>query len=81
MNSQIIGLRTASVLAGLIGLGHLIRLLMQLQVVVGTRQIPLWVSGVTVIVSVVVCWWLWKVSLPVKEETPVHHEMTTPAES
>lgn len=82
MNSQIVGLRTASVLAGLIGLGHLIRLLMQLHLVVGTRQIPLWFSGVTVIVAAVVSWWMWRLSLPAHEPTPpVHHEMSTPAES
>ena len=80
MNSPIVALRTASILAGLIGLGHLVRLLVQVDVVIGTREFPLWLSGVAVIVAAVLSWWFWRVSLPARESAPAHHE-AMPAES
>src|SRR5918996_2679003 len=44
MNSQIVGLRVASIIFGLISLAQLLRLVIQPEVIVAGRQMPLWPS-------------------------------------
>jgi hypothetical protein len=62
MKPQIIGLRVAGTLFGLLALGQLMRLLFKPAVFIGTHQIPLWPSGLAVAVFAGLCLWLWNLS-------------------
>jgi uncharacterized membrane protein YecN with MAPEG domain len=62
MNSPRTGLRTASVIFGIFAIGHLVRLINQAQVTVETLTIPMGVSWVALIVAVILCIWLWRLS-------------------
>jgi len=62
MNSPRTGLRVASVIFGIFALGHLLRLINQAQVTVGTLTIPMGVSWVALIVAAILCVWLWRLS-------------------
>jgi uncharacterized membrane protein YecN with MAPEG domain len=62
MNSRATGLRVASVIFGTFAIGHLLRLINQAQVTVGTHTIPMALSWVALIVAIVLCIWLWRLS-------------------
>ena len=62
MNSQRTGLRVASFLFAIFAIGHLIRLIKNVQVTVGTQTIPMGVSWIALIVAAVLCIWLWRLS-------------------
>jgi hypothetical protein len=62
MSSQASGLRVASVIFALFALGHAVRLIKQAQVMVGTYQIPIWVSLVALIIAGVLSIWMWRLS-------------------
>jgi len=62
MNSQILGLRVASVIFGLISLAQLLRLVIQPEVVVAGHQIPLWPSMLAFVLFGGLSIWLWKLS-------------------
>ena len=62
MNSQETGLRVASILFGIFAIGHLVRLIKQAQVTVGTLTIPMGVSWVALIIAAVLCIWLWRLA-------------------
>ena len=62
MNSQKFGLRIAALLFAFFALGHLFRLLSQVQVIVGSQVIPLWISAPIVIVGALLSFWMWKLS-------------------
>jgi hypothetical protein len=62
MNSPKTGLRVASVFFGIFAIGHLLRLINQAQVNVGTLTIPMGVSWIALIVAAVLCVWLWRLS-------------------
>jgi uncharacterized membrane protein YecN with MAPEG domain len=64
MNSRTVGLRVASVIFGIFAIGHLLRLINQAQVTVGTHTIPMALSWVALIVAVVLCIWLWRLASP-----------------
>lgn len=66
MNTPVVGLRVASVAAGLACLAHLVRLLAEIEVMIAGYRIPMWWSGVAVIVAGLFCVWLWKLTLPAK---------------
>ncbi len=76
MNSPAVGLRVASVFFGLVCLGHLARLLLQLEVTVAGYHVPVWFSGPAVIMTAILCVWLWRLSSPGAERT---HPDTTGA--
>lgn len=59
MNSRITGLRVASVVFGLIFLGQVTRLVTGMKIVVGTFAVPLWWSGVALVVVGGLSLWLW----------------------
>lgn len=65
MNSQILGLRVAGTIFGLICLAHLLRLVTQLEVSVGGHPIALWPSAVACVFTGGISLWLWKLSKPV----------------
>ena len=62
MKSQILGLRIAGTIFGVVCLGQLLRLVTQAEVLVGGRQIPLWLSAVAVVITGSLSLWLWKLS-------------------
>jgi hypothetical protein len=63
MNSPRTGLRVASVIFAIFAIGHVVRLINSAQVTVGTLTIPMGVSWIALIVAVVLCVWLWRLSL------------------
>jgi hypothetical protein len=56
------GLRVASIIFGIFALGHLVRLINQAQVTVGTLTIPMGVSWIALIVAIILCVWLWRLA-------------------
>ena len=60
MNSQILGLRVASIIFGLMGLAQLLRLVIQPEVLVAGRQMPLWPLALVILGGLSI--WLWKLS-------------------
>jgi len=62
MNSQRTGLRVASILFAIFAIGHLVRLIKNLQVTVGTQTIPMGVSWIALIVAAILCIWMWWLS-------------------
>jgi hypothetical protein len=62
MNSPRTGLRVASVIFGIFAIGHLLRLINQAQVTVGTHTIPMGVSWIALVVAVILCVWLWRLA-------------------
>jgi hypothetical protein len=63
MSHQKTGLRVASVLFAIFAIGHLIRLIKQIPVQVGSHQIPMGLSWVALIIAAVLCIWLWRLTL------------------
>jgi hypothetical protein len=64
MCSQSVGLRVASVLFALICLGHVARLVMGLEVQVGSHHIGNLLSVITVVVAAALSVWLWRLAGP-----------------
>jgi uncharacterized membrane protein YecN with MAPEG domain len=62
MNSPTTGLRVASVIFGIFAIGHLLRLINHAQVTVGTHTIPMGVSWIALIIAVLLCIWMWRLS-------------------
>jgi hypothetical protein len=62
MNSQILGLRVASAVFGLIGLGQLTRILLGVPITVGHIYIHRWMSAIAVVVLGTLCLWLWRLA-------------------
>jgi hypothetical protein len=62
MNSPALGLRVASVIFGLMGLAHLVRIIVCAGLQVGSCYIGRSWSAVAVIVLAVLCVWLWMLS-------------------
>jgi len=62
MNSPRTGLRVASVIFGIFALGHVLRLINQAQVSVGTHTIPMGVSWIALIIAAMLCIWLWRLA-------------------
>ena len=62
MNSQILGLRVASAVFGLMSLAQLLRLVIQPEVLVNGYRMPLWPSALAVVILSGLSLWLWKLS-------------------
>ena len=62
MNSQKTALRVASIIFGVFAIGHLLRLIKQAQVIVGSHTIPMGVSWIALIVAAILCIWMWRLS-------------------
>ena len=70
MNSPTCGLRVASVVFGLICLGQLLRIILRLQVFVGSHYIHRWHSAVVVVVAGLLCVWLWMLASKAAQPKP-----------
>ena len=62
MSSQVLGLRVASIVFGLISLAQLLRVVIQAEVLVAGHQMPLWPSLLAVVIFAGLSIWLWKLS-------------------
>lgn len=62
MNSQRTGLRVASVVFGLVALAHVWRLYKHANITFAKHVIPLEVSWVALIISALLCIWMWRLS-------------------
>jgi hypothetical protein len=62
MNSPKTGLRVASVFFGIFAIGHLLRLINQAQVSVGTLTIPTGLSWIALILAAILCAWFWRLA-------------------
>jgi hypothetical protein len=62
MNSPATGLRIGSIIFALFALGHLLRLIKHAQVMIGSHQIPMWVSPVALIIAGLLSIWMWRLS-------------------
>jgi hypothetical protein len=64
MNSPTTGLRVASILFGIFAIGHLVRLIKQAQVTVGSHTIPMGLSWIALIIAAILCIWFWRLASP-----------------
>lgn len=62
MNSRVTGLRVASAVFAVMFLGQLARLITRTAVQVGSHSVPVWASGIAVIVLGGLSLWLWRLS-------------------
>jgi hypothetical protein len=62
MNPQKTGLRVASVFFGLFAIAHVMRLINQTPVQVGSHQIPMGLSWAALIIAAILCIWLWRLA-------------------
>ncbi|HTT58220.1 MAG TPA: hypothetical protein VMF63_13990 [Opitutaceae bacterium] len=62
MNLQSVGLRIASVIFGLVSLGHLLRVFLHLNVTIGGFYVHRWMSAVAVVITALLCVWLWQLA-------------------
>jgi hypothetical protein len=64
MNSNVIGLRTAGTIFGIVCIAQLIRLLSRADVVIAGHEIPLWPSLFAALVTGGLAIWLWRLGGP-----------------
>jgi len=50
------------VIFALFAIGHVVRLVKQAQVAVGTYQLPMWASVVALIIAAILSTWMWRLS-------------------
>jgi hypothetical protein len=62
MNSQVLGLKVAGFVFGLFCLGQLTRLVIRPEVLVAGYLVPLWPSGLAVVILAGLSLWMWKLS-------------------
>jgi hypothetical protein len=62
VNSQILGLRVAGVVFGLMCLVQLFRLVMRFEVLIAGHQMPLWLNGVAAVILGGLSLWMLKLS-------------------
>lgn len=70
MNSPVCGLRLAAIFCGLGSLAHLVRLFRPFQVLIGSHPVPVWASGVALVVLGLLSFWFWKLSVAAKPAEP-----------
>jgi len=66
MKSQIIGLRVAGAVFALVCLGHLLRILTRVDVLIAGLQIPVWINAVGVVIAGGLSLWMWRLSARVR---------------
>ena len=70
MNSPACGLRVAGIITGLVSLAHLVRLFLGFQIVVGSHLVPMWLSGVAMVVFGLMSFWLCRLVRTAKAAAP-----------
>ncbi len=64
MKPQIVGLRVAGAVFGLMFLAQLFRLLTRAEVMVAGHSLPLWASGLALFIAGSLCIWMWTLARP-----------------
>ena len=62
MNSQILGLKVAGLVFGVLCLAQLARLVIRPEVLVAGHHLPLWPSGLAFVILGGLSLWMWKLS-------------------
>lgn len=62
MNSPIMGLQVAAAIFALMSIAQLVRLVMRAEVLVAGHRLPLWASGVALVVLASLSFWMWTLS-------------------
>ena len=62
MSSQQTGLRVASLVFAIVAILHILRLVRHTAVTFGTHVVPMGLSWVAVVVSIILCIWMWRLS-------------------
>jgi len=62
MKSRNLGLRVAGTIFAVVCVGHVLRLLTQIEVVVAGWHLPLWMNVVGALVTGTLSAWMWKLS-------------------
>lgn len=62
MNSQILGLRVASIVFGLMAVAQLGRLIVRPEVLVAGHPLPLWPSALALVFMGGLSFWMWKLA-------------------
>ena len=62
MTKQRLGLRVAGAIFALLSLAHVVRLIAQVEVRVGTQVMPMWVSVAGMIVGAALAVWFWSLA-------------------
>ena len=62
MNSQILGLKVAGFIFGLMCLAQLLRLVIRPEVLIEGHHLPLWPSGLAFLILGGLCLWMWKLA-------------------
>ena len=64
MKSQTLGLRVAGTIFALVCLGHLLRVVTRVDVLIAGHQIPLWPNMAGVVIAGALSLWMWRLSAP-----------------
>jgi len=62
MKPQIFGLRVAGIVFALVCVGHLLRIITQVDVLIAGQQMPVWVNVVGVLIAGGLSLWMWRLS-------------------
>lgn len=62
MNAQILGLRVAGGIFGVMSLLQLTRLLFRWKIVIAGLHLPLWLSAIACVILAALSLWLWRLS-------------------
>ena len=70
MTSQTFGLRVAGTIFGLIALGHLLRVVTNVEIVVAGYHVPIWLNVVAAVIAAGLSCWMWRLSGCCCKKTP-----------
>ncbi len=62
MSSQQMGLRVASLIFALVAILHVVRIVRHTAVTFGRHVVPMGLSWVAIVVGVILCIWMWRLS-------------------
>ncbi len=67
MNSAVVGLRVAGLVFGIVGVGHLLRLLMGLEITAAGHPVPMWLSVLGLLFAGGMSLWMFKLACRVSK--------------
>jgi len=62
MSSPVVGLRVAASVFAVVTLGHLLRFVTQLSILVAGREVPLWVNLLGAVFAGTLSLWMWRLA-------------------